>query len=137
MDEDDFEKSRPVTSDGVGIDNVTSTEAMHPVDDYRARFAALRRRVTSNPSRTLGPHRETADRPGIIWVRASDLLNTTTGRLAGRGLDFEAELARRLRRAPATARHAIRERADRLPPLSEFGRSGTHPQLRHDELGRR
>ena len=110
---------------------------MHPVDVHRTPFAALRRRVTSDPSHTLGALRETADRPGIVWVRASDLLSTSTGRLAGRGLDFEAELARRLRRAPATARNVIRERADRFPPLSAFGRSGEHPQLSRDGLGRR
>ncbi|MDQ0575241.1 hypothetical protein [Agromyces albus] len=137
MDEDDFEKARPEASVAAGIDNVTNTTAMHPVDGDSSSFSALRRRVTSDPSRTLGPLRDTADRPGIIWVRTSDLLSTSTGRLAGRGLDFEAELAGRLRHAPATARHAIRERADRLPPLSEFGRWGEHPQLRRYGLGRR
>lgn len=133
MDEDDFEKARPGAA---GTDDLRNATAMHPVDDDRAPFAALRRRVTSDPSHTLGPLRDTADRPGIIWVRASDLLSTSTGRLAGRGLDIETELARRLRRTHATARHVIRERADRLPPLSEFGRSGEHPQLRRDALGR-
>lgn len=137
MDEDDFEKARPEASDATGIDDVTNTTAMHSVDDDRAHFAALRRRATPDPSHTLGPLRDTADRPGIIWVRASDLLSTSTGRLAGRGLDFETELARRLRRNQVIARHVIRERADRLPPLSEFGRSGEHPQLRRDGLGRR
>ena len=137
MDEDDFEKARPEASDAVGIDNATSTKAMHPVDEDDARFVALRRRVKSDPSHTLGPHREAADRPGIVWVRASDLFSTSSGRLAGRGLDFEAELARRLRRAPATARRAFRERTDRLPPLSAFGRSDGHPHLSRDGLGRR
>lgn len=136
MDEDDFERARPEASGAAGVDNATNTNAMHPADEDRTPIAALRRRVTSDPSHTLGAHRDTADRPGIIWVRASDLLSTSTGRLAGRGLDFEADLARRLRRAPATASNVIRERADRLPPLSEFGRSGDHPQLRRDRLRR-
>ncbi|GAA1817712.1 hypothetical protein [Agromyces neolithicus] len=137
MDEDDFEKARPEASDAAGIDNAANGDAMHPVDDDRTPIAALRRRVASDPSHTLGAHRETADRPGIVWVRASDLLSSSSGRLAGRGIDFEAELARRLRRAPTTARNVIREHADRLSPLSEFGRSGDHPQLRRDGLGRR
>ncbi|MFB9309768.1 hypothetical protein BJY17_000776 [Agromyces hippuratus] len=140
MDEEDFEKERPEASDAAGFDSATdskNTAVAHPVDDYRERFAALRRRVNSDPSHTLGAHREAADRPGIVWVRASDLLSSSSGRLAGRGLDFETELARRLRRAPATARHALRERADRLPPLSAFGRSGEHPHLNRDGLGRR
>lgn len=74
--------------------------------------------------------------PGIVWVRASDLLNSGSGRIAGRGIDFEAELARRMRRTPATTRRAIRERADRLPPLSEFGSVGDHPQFSRYGLGR-
>jgi hypothetical protein len=137
MDEEDFEKARPEASDAAGIDTATDTTAMHHIAGHRTPIAALRWRVASDPSHTLGAHRETADRPGIVWVRASDLLSASSGRLAGRGLDFEAELARRLRRAPTTARNVIRERADRLPPLSEFGRSGDHPQLRRDGLGRR
>jgi hypothetical protein len=137
MDEDDFEKARPEASDVAGIDNATSMKAMHPVDDDRTPFAALRRRVASDLSQTLGPSRDTADRPGIVWVRASDLLSTSSGRLAGRGLDFETELARRLRPSRASARNVIRERADRLPPLSAFGRSGEHPQLSRDGFGRR
>lgn len=137
MDEDDFERAGPEASGTAGVDNAANADTMHPVDDDRTPIAALRRRVASDPTRTLGPLRDTADRPGIIWVRASDLLSTSTGRLAGRGLDFETELARRLHRTPATARSVIRDRADRLPPLSEFGRSGEHPQLRRDGLGRR
>lgn len=140
MDEEDFEKERPEASDTAGFDdttNATGTAAMHPVDNDRGRFAALRRRVKSYPGHTLGAHHETPDRPGIVWVRASDLLSSSSGRLAGRGLDFETELARRLRRAPATARHTLRERADRLPPLSAFGRSREYPHFNRDGLGRR
>ncbi|KQW05567.1 hypothetical protein ASC66_11295 [Leifsonia sp. Root4] len=72
-----------------------------------------------------------------MWIRASDLLNTGTGRIAGRGLDFEAELARRMRRAPATTRRAIRERTAQLPPLSEFGQPNAHPSVARYGLGRR
>lgn len=78
-----------------------------------------------------------ASRPRIVWVRASDLLNTGTGRIAGRGIDFESELARRMRSTPAATRRAKRERADRLPPLSEFGRSSESPPFSRHGLERR
>jgi hypothetical protein len=73
----------------------------------------------------------------VTWVRASDLLSSGTGRMAGRGIDFEAELARRMRRTPATTRRAIRDRASKLPPLSEFGQRNDQPQVSRPELGRR
>lgn len=76
-------------------------------------------------------------RPGVVWVRASELLNTGSARIAGRGIDFEAELARRMRRSPSATRRAARERADRLPPLSEFGQSTERPQISRPGLERR
>jgi len=73
----------------------------------------------------------------VTWVRASDLLSSGTGRVAGRGIDFEAELARRMRRTPATTRRAVRDRASKLPPLSDFGQRNDQPQVSRPELGRR
>lgn len=71
---------------------------------------------------------------GVAWVRMSDLISTGAGRVAGRGIDFEAELARRLRH-PAEATHrAILNRSSALPPLDAFGRS--RPSIRPDALGR-
>lgn len=75
----------------------------------------------------------TKARPGVEWVRPTDLMLSRSGRIAGRGIDFQAELARRTRRVPvqaarATGRgartdaRAISERARRLPPASAFGR---------------
>ena len=72
-------------------------------------------------------------RPGVEWVRPTDLLASRSGRVAGRGIDFQAELARRTRRLPGqTVRATHRtvrstaakgsERARRLPPVSAFGR---------------
>lgn len=68
-------------------------------------------------------------RPGVEWVRPSDLLVSRSGRIAGRGIDFQAELARRARRLPGQTYRATRsgvrtmsERARRLPPASAFGR---------------
>ncbi len=72
-------------------------------------------------------------RPGVEWVRPSELLASRSARVAGRGIDFQAELARRTRRVPGHVvrgtRRGVRagarfvsERARRLPPVSDFGR---------------
>ena len=75
---------------------------------------------------------------GVEWVRPSDLLVSRSARLAGRGIDFQAELARRSRLVPGQAYRATRtgartgvrfvsERARKLPPVTAFGRgSGEH-----------
>lgn len=64
-------------------------------------------------------------RRGIVWMRPTELIPQTTARIAGRGIDFHAELARRARLLPvqtaAVTRRAIRERSSSLPPLSSFG----------------
>lgn len=57
----------------------------------------------------------------VAWVRMSELISSGTGRMAGRGIDFEAELARRLRHPVEVTRRAIRDRSSLLPPLSAFG----------------
>ena len=124
MDEDNFEKERPVTD---------FEAVVEPVDAIRAHDANRERAVVpadqaaySGPSFTNpAKHGE----PSIAWVRASDLLYSGSGRIAGRGLDLETVLSRRVKQAPAVTRRAIRERADRLPPLSEFGVSSAHPQF--------
>ena len=86
-------------------------------------------------------------RRGVAWVRPSELMTQAGGRVAARGIDFEAELARRARRAPATAIRAGRRRIDtihqaasdrarRLPPVSEFGRrSRTHSWVTRSGIG--
>ncbi|MEE1622609.1 MULTISPECIES: hypothetical protein [Micrococcales] len=72
-------------------------------------------------------------RSGVVWVRPSDLLASRMGRVAGQGIDFQAELARRTRRAPGQtyrgtrtiARSGVRvvsERARKLLPVTAFGR---------------
>ncbi len=73
--------------------------------------------------------------PGVEWVRPTELLASRSGRIAGLGIDFQAELARRARRVPGQSVRATRrgvtstaakvsERARRLPPASAFGRGG-------------
>jgi len=87
-----------------------------------------------DPSQTKKPvdHKDAAktDR-GVAWVRPSELMSQAGGRVAGRGIDFHAELALRARRLPGetvrATRHSARvlsRRARRLPPVSAFGRSG-------------
>lgn len=72
-------------------------------------------------------------RSGVEWVRPSDLLAWRMGRVAGQGIDFQAELARRARRIPGQAYRGTRgvarsgvqvvsERARKLPPVTAFGR---------------
>lgn len=74
-------------------------------------------------------------RAGVEWVRPTDLMAFRSARIAGRGIDFQAELARRARRVPGQAYRAARdgarsgarfvsERARRLPPVTAFGRGG-------------
>lgn len=45
---------------------------------------------------------------GIAWVRPTDLIASSTARIAGRGVNFQAELAHRARRAPGQAYRATR-----------------------------
>lgn len=66
---------------------------------------------------------------GVEWVRPTELLASRSGRIAGRGIDFHAEFARRARRVPGQTYRATRsgvrvmsERARKLPPASAFGR---------------
>lgn len=48
---------------------------------------------------------------GIAWVRPSDLIASSSARIAGRGIDFQTELAHRVRRAPRETFRATRNRA--------------------------
>ena len=61
---------------------------------------------------------------GGEWVRPTDLIARHGATLSGRGIDFEAELARRARAPIANRLQDLTDRARRLPPLSAFGRSG-------------
>jgi hypothetical protein len=84
-----------------------------------------------DPSLTTPATKKTERKPGrgVVWMRPSDLLPQAGSRLAGRGIDFQAELARRARRLSAQpaarCRHAISERTHRLSPLSAFGNRRT------------
>lgn len=62
---------------------------------------------------------------GVEWVRPTDLMARHGATVAGRGIDFQAELARRAREPVADRLHRLGDRARQLPPLSAFGRG--HP----------
>ncbi len=64
---------------------------------------------------------------GVEWVRPTDLIARHSAHAAGRGLDFQAELARRTRTPIGAGVRHLGDRARRLPPISAFGRS-TAPQ---------
>ncbi len=79
---------------------------------------------------------------GVEWVRPSDLMARAGSHVAGRGIDFHAELARRARglgvQKVTTSRRAISERARRLPPASAFGRgsgSGRFSRVARSGIG--
>lgn len=82
----------------------------------------------TKPTRRTVEEAAERSRRGVVWLRPSELMGQVTARVAGRGIDFRAELARRTRRLPvqtaAASRRAINRRARRLPPVTAFGRGG-------------
>ena len=60
---------------------------------------------------------------GVECVRPTDLIARHSAHAAGRGLDFQAELARRTRTPIGAGVRRLGDRARRLPPISAFGRS--------------
>jgi len=60
---------------------------------------------------------------GVEWVRPTDLIARHSAHAAGRGLDFQAELARRTRTPIGAGVRRLGDGARRLPPISAFGRS--------------
>ena len=84
--------------------------------------------VHGDPSRQAvpGPAPDAATgRSTVAWVRPTDLFVSLSGRASGRGIDFQAELARRTRRLPSNAvavsRRGIARRSHRLAPVTAFG----------------
>ena len=131
IDEAEFDVSRRDPS----VEDVDATHRPHRTFDKAGTTAPSPGRATPL-RRNLWLVNRSGSGTGIVWVRASDLLSSGSGRIAGRGLNLDAELARRVRRTPAATRRAIRERADRLPPLSAFGQRSDHAPIRRDGLGR-
>ena len=128
MDVDDFDKSRGATSGNAAGER----HPLHAVLEEKSRLSARMRGGGSG----VAPAARAASRPAVTWIRAVDLLNLGAGRIAGRGIDFQANAVRQVRRAPVTAARAIRARAARLAPLSEFGAVRERPQIGRDGFGR-
>ncbi|MGB3954815.1 MAG: hypothetical protein WBL05_05975 [Brooklawnia sp.] len=73
-------------------------------------------------ARTEKQHAAVVRGRGVEWVRPTDLMARHSANVAGRGLDFQAELARRTRTPLRIGMQAARDRARRLPPITAFGR---------------
>ncbi len=62
---------------------------------------------------------------GIAWVRPTDLIASSSPRIAGRGINFQTELAHRARRAPGHAyratRNGVRDIRDRRAERASAG----------------
>lgn len=71
---------------------------------------------------------------GVEWVRPTDLIARQSAHVAGRGLDFQTELARRTRAPIDAGVRRLGDRARRLPPLSAFGRGASRSQLSRSGL---
>ena len=85
----------------------TRPEATESSEAERSAFAVHRdpslTKVGADPGSRVGR--------GIAWVRPTDLIASSTARIAGRGINFQTELAHRVRRAPGQAFRATRNRA--------------------------
>lgn len=85
----------------------TRPEATEGSEAERSAFAVHR-----NPSlATTAGDRSSRVGRGIAWVRPTDLIASSTARIAGRGINFQSELAHRARRAPGHAYRATRNHA--------------------------
>ena len=73
---------------------------------------------------------------GVEWVRPTDLMARHTAVVAGRGIDFEAALARRVRAPLAPPVRRAGSRVAQLPPVSAFGRGHQPHQVSRDAVGR-
>ena len=80
-----------------------------------------------NPERRVGR--------GVAWVRPTDLVARSGSRVAGAGIDFQADMARRSRHAATTSARALAVRARRLPPVSAFGRGHADRATTRDAVG--
>ena len=80
-------------------------------------------------------HQQRAGR-GVAWVRPSDLIARGSASLAGRGIDFEAELARKARAPMVAGAMHLGERAKQLAPLQAFGRGHTGQAPTRSAVGR-
>ena len=100
------------TQESTAAHTHVATEPVAPAVDAHERGGTVH---------STGIMRELASERGVTWMRISDAIASGSGKIAGRGLNLEVDLARRIHRQHAVTRHAIRKRTHLLPPLSEFG----------------
>ena len=104
-------RPQPVRPPANGTESEGSELAVHG-DPSRKRAASTSAAATSG-------------RSTVAWVRPTDLFVSLSGRASGRGIDFQAELARRTRMLPSNAgavsRRGIARRSHRLAPVTAFG----------------
>ena len=81
--------------------------ASRTTEAHEAEVSALA--VHRDPSQRRGPEEVKAKRT-IAWVRPSELVTTLGSDRLRRGIDLEADLARRARRTPAQAAWKVRRR---------------------------
>lgn len=91
--------------------------------------------ATANPMSDPAWNRERRVGRGVEWVRPTDLVERSGSRLAGAGIDFQADIARRSRHTVATSTRGLAERARRLPPVAAFGRGHTDHPMSRDAVG--
>ncbi|WP_208009868.1 hypothetical protein [Nesterenkonia sphaerica] len=72
---------------------------------------------------------------GVEWVRPTDLMARHSAVVAGRGIDFEAALARRVRGPLVAPARRLGSRVTHLPPVSAFGRGRQPHQVSRDAVG--
>lgn len=114
------ETGHPPSTPAEQVETPPAKKAETPEAVQAARISALRGNTGQRLAQDAGRRVR-----GVEWVRPTDLLARHGAALAGRGIDFEVELARRTRTATNTGVRGLGERARRLPPLSAFGRSST------------
>lgn len=73
---------------------------------------AVHRDPSQSPAANRGQEQAKAQKT-IAWVRPSELVTTLSSDRLRRGIDLEAELARRARRTPAQAAWKVRRRITR------------------------
>lgn len=85
---------------------------------------AIEHEKTSGRRDLLRQHVAGRHARGVEWVRPTDLFSRIGGTASGRGIDYTAELSRRLRGNAVTGLQEAGARARKLPGLTMFGRRG-------------
>ncbi|WP_315278914.1 hypothetical protein [Kocuria carniphila] len=125
-------------------DQVRGAEEIDGEKDLDKESAAVDRESDLTPDAIEAHKVESHRRPlpgalvrarGVEWIRPTDSLARQTAPLAGRGIDFQADLSRRTRQGAVAAARAAGDRARRLPPLSAFGRGRTPQSVSRSAVG--